>query len=396
VKRVLLIFLMGLWALTLLGTGEGITITKKMGIVILPGKVGQGWNMGEVNHLIAILEEKALELGRFRVYPREDLKKILEEQKLAMAGITDESAISLSKIAGAQYALLLTLTHLEAQYNKDYDGYTATARMSIKLYDVGNGELLAAERFERQTFFPADTYDEAISEVINYLADDILVTLREFFKLEARVAVTRGNRVYLVGLDPKLVKKGYIFEVENEFGETGYLKVIDYDRKRGYVIAEHMYGVFPEIGASVKEYPMYPYKGALGVGMYQGAVSFSVSGWGTVEGLPLNLFVNAGVFLAQFGEYVPFYSTLGLHLPVLTFGRIQMALLSGLSVVGIVNVETEESLHAFGLGVGVSSEYQFTPKSGLYIEVFQHFFPNPISVISPSFFNVTVGISLSL
>ncbi|QIV77889.1 hypothetical protein [Fervidobacterium pennivorans] len=66
----------------------GITLTEKVKLMILPGKIGTGWNTDEVDYLLPILEEQALELGRFQLFPRSDLQQIMKEINLSEFGVS--------------------------------------------------------------------------------------------------------------------------------------------------------------------------------------------------------------------------------------------------------------------------------------------------------------------
>ena len=75
--------------LSLIVMGAGLQISQRIRVVILPGKTMQGWTEDDVDYLISILEETMLNLGRFELYSRQNLKEIMKERGLSELGITE-------------------------------------------------------------------------------------------------------------------------------------------------------------------------------------------------------------------------------------------------------------------------------------------------------------------
>ena len=368
-KMVVLLFIIFILSLSF-----SVTVSDKIGIVILPAKIGNGWNMDEADFLISILEQKALELGRFKVYSRNDLDMIIKERNLGELGIVDQT-FELGKIVGARYAVLLTLSELSANYEDN--GYTASLRLSLKMYDLKNGELLASKPFMIETYFKENTSQKAINSALSSAANEIWMTLREFFKLEAYVSKVEGNKVYLSGIDPKIVKNGFIFKLETSTGEIGYAEVIGIDRNNNLVIAKFKYGARPSVYDPAIEYPISPYFGGIQIGFYSGKLSFGFLSWYE------NIFAEAGIILASSLDYVPGYATIGGKFELLEAGKINADAFGGLQLLAIYDIssESEESfLSVFGINAGVQLKYEFEPKSGVYTTIgYSMLFPDDIS-----------------
>ncbi|ANQ53476.1 MULTISPECIES: CsgG/HfaB family protein [unclassified Thermosipho (in: thermotogales)] len=356
-KKIVFLFLL------FFGIAFGITISEKTGLVILPAKVGNGWNMDEADYLISLLEEKALSLGRFRVFSRNDLDMIVKERNLADLGIVEQT-FEAGKILGAKYAVLLTLTELSAQYEKN--GYTASLRLSLKLYNLSTGELLAAKTFDKSTYVEEETSQKAINSLLELISEDIWITLREFFKVEAYVKRVENGKVYLAGLDPNIVKKGFIFKIETSEGDVVYAKVIGVDRNENLVIAKIKYGGNPSVYDPALEYPISNTFGSFSIGMYAGKISLGIFGYSK------NIFADIGIILSSELGYVPGYSTVGGIIELFEMGQVSFSGFGGLQILGIYDTNSESSdsfLNVFGVSGGIQLKYEFEPKNGVLVNV---------------------------
>ncbi|MGC9772289.1 CsgG/HfaB family protein [Fervidobacterium islandicum] len=350
--------------LTLIFSAGGISLTEKVKLVILPGKVGSGWNMDEVDYLLAILEEQALELGRFQLFPRADLSQIMKERNMSEFGVSE--ALQIGKLGGSKYALLLTLTELSSSWSSQSKAYIAVSRYTIKLYNIEDGSLLASKTLESEGS-SKDSAQKAISEALRTTANDIWYELRQIFKLEAYVISVSGNSVVLAGVDPKIVKKGYIFQIETSTGEIGYVKVVGYNKSEGTVITTFMYGAMPSEYDVATEFPVMPFKGGIGLGMFSNYFGLGISAWGSTEEIPLPLYIGVGTFLGSIAGYTPVYLNMGAGLNILEMGRITVGMNGGLSLIGLVDLDTFESLsYIFGAFGGALVTYEFNPRMGVY------------------------------
>ncbi|MGQ9856465.1 MAG: CsgG/HfaB family protein [Fervidobacterium sp.] len=360
-------------------TAGGVTITEKVKLVILPGKIGQGWNMDEVDYLLSILEEQALELGRFQLFPRGDLQQIMKERNLSEFGVHE--AVEIGKLGGSKYALLLTLTELSSSWSSKSNAYIAVSRYTIKLYNIEDGSLLASKTLDSEGS-SKESSQKAITEALKSTATDIWYELRQIFKLEAYVQAIQGNRIILAGVDRKLVKTGYVFEIETDSG-IGYVKVVGFNKNDGTVIAEFMYGSMPKEYDVATEYPTLPFRVGIGLSYFSGMFGLGISARGGTEEIPVPLHLEVGTFLGSVWSYTPVYLNLGVGMNVFTLGRISTMVNGGLSMVGLVNMDTYEPVgYIFGVFVGGTVSYDFNPSSGLYTSIGYSYYFGDISGIS--------------
>ncbi len=385
------IFLILLIGILIFSAAGGVTISEKTTIVILPSKTGSGWNMDEVEHLIALLEEKALSLGRFRVFPRGDLQKIMQERNLEQLGITETQGLEIGKIAGAKYALLLTLTELSSNYTQGK--YIAVVRASIKLYDVTNGELLASETYTQEGS-KEDTSQKAINSAINSLASAIENTLRNFFKIEGYIGKISGGRIEISGIDTKLLKPGYVFKVEAEDGDA-YIKVVSIDRKTGTAIAKFMYGAQIQEYDPVVEYPLLPGSGGLGLVIHTLSdlilFGLDLSAWTDPrEELPISFLISVSALLGELEGSTPVTGNIGVNFNLFEFGRINLYANGGLSILGRVNLETSDwAAFVYGAFAGGLVTYDFNPSLGVYARTGFNIY---LGAEVPTGINVALGI----
>ncbi|HON03239.1 MAG: hypothetical protein GX468_08475 [Thermotogaceae bacterium] len=364
-SRTIILALLAIMAVSIFAAG-GIAVTDKISLVILPAKIGSGWNMDEVDYLLSIMEEQALELGRFQLFPRADLQQIMKERNMSEFGVSD--AIEIGKLGGSKYALLLTLTELSSAWSDKSKSYEATSRYTIKLYNIENGELLASKTME-SSGSSKDTGQKAITDALKSTASSIWLELREIFKLEAYVKSVSGNNVVLAGIDPKLAQKGFIFEIETSSGGIGYVKVTGYNKADGTVVTKFMYGEKPMQYDVATEYPTPGVHAGLGLSTFSGMFGLGVSAWtdGSDSTIPLPIYVGVGTFLGSILNYTPAYVNLGAGLKLLEMGRIGVQVNGGISLIGLFDLDTSDMAGMlYGAFAGGMLTYEFNPSLGIY------------------------------
>lgn len=364
-SRTIILALLAIMAISIFAAG-GIAVTDKISLVILPAKIGSGWNMDEVDYLLSIMEEQALELGRFQLFPRADLQQIMKERNMSEFGVSD--AIEIGKLGGSKYALLLTLTELSSAWSDKSKSYEATSRYTIKLYNIENGELLASKTME-SSGSSKDTGQKAITDALKSTASSIWLELREIFKLEAYVKSVSGNNVVLAGIDPKLAQKGFIFEIETSSGGIGYVKVTGYNKADGTVVTKFMYGEKPMQYDIATEYPTPGIHAGLGISTFSGMFGLGVSAWtdGSDSTIPLPIYVGVGTFLGSILNYTPAYVNLGAGLKLLEMGRIGVQVNGGISLIGLFDLDTSDMAGMlYGAFAGGMLTYEFNPSLGIY------------------------------
>ncbi|HOK87319.1 MAG TPA: hypothetical protein PK404_00650 [Fervidobacterium sp.] len=364
-SRTIILTLLAIMAVSIFAAG-GIAVTDKINLVILPGKIGNGWNMDEVDYLLSIMEEQALELGRFQLFPRADLQQIMKERNMSEFGVSD--AIEIGKLGGSKYAILLTLTELSAAWSDKSKSYEATSRYTIKLYNIENGELLASKTME-SSGSSKDTSQKAITDALKSTASSIWLELREIFKLEAYVKSVSGDNIVLAGIDPKLAQKGFIFQIETSTGGVGYVKVTGYNKTDGTVVTKFMYGEKPMQYDVATEYPTTGVHAGLGLSMFSGMFGLGVSAWtdGSDSTIPLPIYVGVGTFLGSVAGYTPAYVDLGAGFKLLEMGRIGVQVNGGISVIGLFDLDTYDVAGMlYGAFAGGMLTYEFNPSFGIY------------------------------
>ena len=364
-SRTIILALLAIMAVSIFAAG-GIAVTDKISLVILPAKIGSGWNMDEVDYLLSIMEEQALELGRFQLFPRADLQQIMKERNMSEFGVSD--AIEIGKLGGSKYALLLTLTELSSAWSDKSKSYEATSRYTIKLYNIENGELLASKTME-SSGSSKDTGQKAITDALKSTVSSIWLELREIFKLEAYVKSVSGNNVVLAGLDPKLAQRGFIFEIETSSGGIGYVKVTGYNKADGTVVTKFMYGEKPMQYDIATEYPTPGIHAGLGISTFSGMFGLGISAWtdGSDSTIPLPIYVGVGTFLGSILSHTPAYVELGAGFKLLEMGRIGVLVNGGISIIGLFDLDTSDVIGMlYGAFAGGMLTYEFNPSLGIY------------------------------
>ncbi|MEN3042930.1 MAG: hypothetical protein ABDH59_06475 [Fervidobacterium sp.] len=350
--------------LSLIFAAGGITVTEKIKLVILPGKIGTGWNMDEVDYLLSVLEEQALELGRFQLFPRSDLQQIMKERNMVEFGVSE--AIQIGKLGGSKYALLLTLTELSAAWSSKTSTYEAVSRYTIKLYNIENGELLSSKTMQ-SLGSSKETSQKAISNALRSTSSDIWIELRNIFKLEAYVKSVQGDTVILAGVDPKLAKTGFIFQIETERG-IGYVRVSGINKVEQTVVTKFLYGERPNQYDVAIEYPTLPIHAGLGLSVFSSMFGIGLTAWSdAISDVPLPIYLGFGTFLFSTYSDTPAYLNFGVNLKILEMGRISASINGGVSILGLFDPNNfEPSLIIYGAFAGGLVTYEFNPKFGIY------------------------------
>ena len=98
-----------------------------------------GLKNNEVRQLLTRLESELVKLGDFKVVERNEIENVLEEQKLQISGITEQSIIHVGNILSANQIILGSVGRIGGLYT-----------ISAKLVDVKSGELLITSDFDAE------------------------------------------------------------------------------------------------------------------------------------------------------------------------------------------------------------------------------------------------------
>ena len=87
-----------------------------------------GLENNEVRQLLTRLESELVKLGDFKVVERNEIENVLEEQKLQISGITEQTIIDVGNILSANQIILGSVGRIGGLYT-----------ISAKLVDVKSG-----------------------------------------------------------------------------------------------------------------------------------------------------------------------------------------------------------------------------------------------------------------
>ena len=95
-------------------SNEDLTIDKKSILIIAPQQNNQKLKISK--SLTNILAAKSIELGRFNVIDKNQIKAIMEEQKLQTSGmVSDKDIVEIGKLVCADDALLINIITFNQQ-----------------------------------------------------------------------------------------------------------------------------------------------------------------------------------------------------------------------------------------------------------------------------------------
>ena len=195
--------------------------------------------------ITSALEGKLAEMGGVDIYSREDLNKIMKEQKFQQSGLVDENTIvQLGKLAGVRYIVTGSIDSVTQEY-KDYEkaanatanatannrqnqslanqlfgaalrigasalsGMKITTRVTFKVIDVKTGKIVASVQKEETKNIgkiPNPTYEQVIGGIkddIMKALDDTKEELSDFF----------GVRGYITQVKTDAKRKNYIAQI---------------------------------------------------------------------------------------------------------------------------------------------------------------------------------------
>jgi TolB-like protein len=197
------------------------------------------------------------EMGGAEVYSREDLDKVMKEQKLQQSGLIDENTlVQVGKLAGVRYIITGSIDSVTQEY-KDFEqgaqaatqnnrkndlgsmlfkaalnagasamsGMKITTRVTFKVIDVQTGKIVFSKQVE-ETKNIGKIQDPTYDQVIGGIKDDIMEALQsvkpelsEFFSVsgyitQVRTDKDRKNYIAQINLGRKdKVKPGQTFSV---------------------------------------------------------------------------------------------------------------------------------------------------------------------------------------
>jgi hypothetical protein len=244
--------------------GVGIGVASKEHVDVHTNKTSRVVDPKLDKAITSALEGILAELGGAEVYSREDLDKIIKEQKLQQSGLFDENTlVQVGKLAGVKYIITGSIDSVTQKY-EDYtkgaqiatenskkndligtllktalnagasaaSGMKITTRVTFKIIDVETGKIVASVQKE-ETKNIGQIKNPTYDQIIGGIKDDIMEALQaaktelsEFFGvkgyvLQVRTDKDRKNYIAQINLGKKdKVKPGQTFSVykfeENE------------------------------------------------------------------------------------------------------------------------------------------------------------------------------------
>ena len=362
VKRIITLLLI---LATILSLAAGLEISKKIRVVILPARSLHGWSRDDVDYLLSLLEETMLELGRFEVYSRQNLREIMKERGLQELGITE--AMELGEIASARYVILLTLNELVTGYDSENKEYYAMSNLSVKVLDISDGRVVAVKTISEKSY--GKTRADAKQNLFLSISSSFSLIIRNFFKIKASVARIRGDTVYLRDVDIDILRVGMIFKITGGLGREGYVKIVG--EENGLAVAKVLYG-YVRRGAEAIEYPMLGVGGAMMLDVY----NLDIAGYlkGTTFGVSViswpfqaPLYVDFSYLVGSVLNYTIFTLDLGGRFDFLHLGHIFLGGKAGFTMFGVYDTKNEDVLFStFGACAGADIRYEFNPSMGIY------------------------------
>jgi curli biogenesis system outer membrane secretion channel CsgG len=203
------------------------------------------WTGQPVGHGMADMLTTALvKSGKYRVFERQEIEKIMGEQALGMSGaVTPESAAKAGKMLGAEFAIIGAVT--EFGYKKQSTGgalkkigigasvskQSATVGIDVRFVNTTSGEILKAENIRREKknlggsldtedirFDNQDKFDESlVGKATREAIEDIVKLLDEQSGAEtvweAKVVMMKDDQVIINDGAEAGVKAGERFVV---------------------------------------------------------------------------------------------------------------------------------------------------------------------------------------
>ena len=188
-------------------------------VAILPFEGYSGKGRGVANQIESGIRAKLVQWDQFKVVEREHLRKIVEEQKFVLTGLTEEAVVELGRMLGADLIISGEVSdYREEDVYKDYveggqyagDKYErrVSLAVSVRAISVETGEIL----YEEEKLFESAKsgyknvrriYKEKTSTGVDWL--DALVTVAEVLSdLDLRI---QAGIVSFAVLRDKCVKK---------------------------------------------------------------------------------------------------------------------------------------------------------------------------------------------
>jgi len=220
------------------------------------------------------IRNEIIKYGDYEVVERDQLNRVIEEQKLQLTGIIDENtAVKVGKILGANYVVIGTY----------YDKYSSECSLNIRLVEVESGKAISAGSVDEDTYseMMENGVSNAVTQMLGYndnSEDDVSSLDEEDLQNNKVVRTSSRFRDILIG-DATIIYCGLetsfghlIFGVDREIWIPGTpiyfgygtdillnLSDIDYDNSVGVPIFFNLSATIAPFNARNRPYYDGPY-----------------------------------------------------------------------------------------------------------------------------------------
>ncbi len=139
--------------LALVGSAGAMEMRKRIAVAALEDKAGSSYNVG--TGLADVLTTALVNTGKFQVYERDQLARVMEEQALGTSGlVTPQTAPEIGKLLGVQAIVYGSVTEFSSQEDSvglgtmlggiGFNRHTARVTLDIRIIDTTTGEIIFA------------------------------------------------------------------------------------------------------------------------------------------------------------------------------------------------------------------------------------------------------------
>lgn len=207
------------------------------------------------------VEAQLVEMGGAKIYSRNDMEKVMKEQRFQQSGLaSEETLVELGKVAGVKYIITGSINNVKQKYvakmetsdagdtgnktlnqlqalgnlaiiasNIALSGMTVETELNVKIIDVETGEMVFAKNISGTTSigdFPNPNFDQLVGGLKTSAQEALRsanADLSKYFKVRGYVIKLKSNpdgRIALVNIGDNMgVKEGQEFFVYG-FEET--------------------------------------------------------------------------------------------------------------------------------------------------------------------------------
>lgn len=187
---------------------------EKLGVLKVGGEVDENYLKSAQN----LLTQAINQLGRFNLIEREEIDKILKEQRFQQSGIVDsDQAAEIGNILAIDTAVVGSIDSLNTDYQTSDAGdyYRTDVSITVKFIDVESAETLHS--IEVSSHALDEDKDQSRQEALeNAFSQDLLVELRAIFAIESTIVRIEDNQIFFTSGEEMGVKEGRRYEVHRK------------------------------------------------------------------------------------------------------------------------------------------------------------------------------------